>query len=268
MDNVNKLLSAAVVALAAATGTALAQQGGQTPPGSAGSPPGAMQDQSGTATSPRTGQTSPRTGQTRDDRGAMKGDRTAEAGSARLSSKTQKFVHDAMMGNMFEIESSQAVLQKSQNQDVQRFAQHLVDDHRKADDQMHQVLQRIGYTGALAQAPRGDRGAGQGQPTRGYRGDGRQQTSGVELDRAHEKKVQQIERDTGAKVDRDFVKMQVDAHKKTINLFKSYAQNGDNQDLKQFAQDTLPTLEEHLRMAQQLQSNSGRSGKSGKGARS
>ena len=274
MDNMNKLLSAAVIAIAAVTGTALAQQGGQPSGGSPGSPPGAMGDQSGAATSPRAGQPS-----MQGDRGAAtdrRADRTAGTDQGRLSAKTRRFIQQAMMGNMFEIESSQAIQQKTQNQDVKQLAQRLIDDHRKSDDQMHQVLQDIGYSGAVAQGPRGDRGSatrgsGQGQPTRAYRGEGTQQTTGQELDRSHQKQVQKLDRENGARADRDFVKMQVKAHKDTIKLFRDYARSGDNPQLKQFAQQTLPTLEEHLKMAQQVQAKVGRGGllgRFGKSARS
>jgi putative membrane protein len=39
-----------------------------------------------------------------------------------------------------------------------------------------------------------------------------------------------------------------------VDLFRNYAAAGDNAQLKQWAAATLPTLQEHLRLAQQLQS--------------
>jgi len=42
------------------------------------------------------------------------------------------------------------------------------------------------------------------------------------------------------------------AHEQTIELFRNYAEQGDNADLKAFAQSTLPKLEQHLQEAKQL----------------
>jgi putative membrane protein len=46
---------------------------------------------------------------------------------------------------------------------------------------------------------------------------------------------------------------QVVAHEQTIELYRDYLKNGQNSDLKQFAEKMLPTLEEHLQQAKQLQ---------------
>ena len=35
------------------------------------------------------------------------------------------------------------------------------------------------------------------------------------------------------------------AHEKAISLFEGYAENGDNQALRQFASETLPVLRRH-----------------------
>ena len=52
--------------------------------------------------------------------------------------------------------------------------------------------------------------------------------------------------------DRRFVQAQVAAHQQAVQLYDRYAQGGDDQKLKQFAQEMLPTLREHLQVAEQL----------------
>jgi putative membrane protein len=42
-------------------------------------------------------------------------------------------------------------------------------------------------------------------------------------------------------------------HKDAIKEFQKAAQNADDADIKAFASNTLPTLQEHLRMAQETQ---------------
>jgi putative membrane protein len=45
---------------------------------------------------------------------------------------------------------------------------------------------------------------------------------------------------------------QVDAHEDAVDLFKRYAEGGDNAELKAWAAKTLPALEHHYKMAQDL----------------
>jgi putative membrane protein len=46
--------------------------------------------------------------------------------------------------------------------------------------------------------------------------------------------------------------MQVSAHKDAVSLFERYAKGGDNAKLKDWAGKTLPHLQHHLEMAQNL----------------
>src|SRR3954451_1659906 len=57
--------------------------------------------------------------------------------------------------------------------------------------------------------------------------------------------------------------MQLDGHQKAVALFESYAQNGDNAQLKQFAQQTAPTLREHLQQITQIRNDIAGSGRTG-----
>jgi putative membrane protein len=49
--------------------------------------------------------------------------------------------------------------------------------------------------------------------------------------------------------------MQVSAHKDAVSLFERYAKGGDNPKLKDWAGNTLPALQHHLQMAQELDKN-------------
>jgi putative membrane protein len=44
----------------------------------------------------------------------------------------------------------------------------------------------------------------------------------------------------------------VEDHNKAVKLFQQEERSGHNAQLKQFAQKTLPTLEQHQKMAQEL----------------
>lgn len=62
----------------------------------------------------------------------------------------------------------------------------------------------------------------------------------------------------GAAFDRAYAKRMVEDHEKAVALFRGAARNDGSSNLKAFAQKTLPTLEEHLRMARALQDDDGK----------
>jgi putative membrane protein len=73
------------------------------------------------------------------------------------------------------------------------------------------------------------------------------------LDDSSQKKLSKL-RDTK---EEDFASeydpMQVSAHKDAISLFERYAKGGDTEKLKDWAGKTLPALQHHLEMAQNLE---------------
>jgi putative membrane protein len=134
------------------------------------------------------------------------------------------FVNRAAISNMFEIQSSQLAQQKAQNDRVRQFAQSMVQDHTAAGDKLKSATQGI---------------QGVTVPT--------------SLDQPRQQMMQTLQSTSGPGFDRDYVQMQVTAHRDAVNLFDQYAQNEDNQQLKQFAQQTLPALREHLHSVEQIQ---------------
>jgi putative membrane protein len=140
------------------------------------------------------------------------------SGSAQAAPSAETFVKKAAVANLFEIQSSQLALQKSQNKQVKNFAQMMIDDHTKAGDQLKSTLSAANIDSSTV-------------PTT--------------LDAKHEKIEDKLNSAPAGKFDKDYIKAQSQAHIETIVLFKSYADNGDNAALKSFALQTLPTLEKH-----------------------
>ena len=50
-----------------------------------------------------------------------------------------------------------------------------------------------------------------------------------------------------------YIKQQVKAHTKAEKMFDAYAERGDNPAVKQFAANTLPMIQQHLKEAEKLQ---------------
>ena len=137
------------------------------------------------------------------------------------------FVRAAAMSDLYEMEASRLAEQRSQDAEAKRFAQHMLRDHRKTSDELKAMLPRLQGVSAQ-QLPTG-------------------------LDQQHQALVQQLQRAEGAQFDRTFFQQQVQSHQAAVDLFRAYAQSGDTAELKQWASQTLPALEEHLREAQRLQ---------------
>jgi putative membrane protein len=141
---------------------------------------------------------------------------------ATASSATQ-FVELATVSNTFEIETSQVALERATQPEVRRFAQRMIADHTMATRRMAQVLRRNGM-----EAP---------PPS---------------LDARHAAMLEQLKAAPAEGFDAAYMTMQAQAHEEAVTLFSSYADSGDNPTLRRFAAQTLPTLQGHARMVQQI----------------
>ena len=137
------------------------------------------------------------------------------------------FVRTAATSDLYEMEASRLAEQRSQNAQVKQFAQQMLRDHGRTTGELKAMLPQLQGVSAQ-QMPTG-------------------------LDQQHQALMQQLQGAQGAEFDRAFARQQVQSHQTAVDLFRAYAQGGDNAQLKQWASQTLPSLEEHLREAQQLQ---------------
>jgi putative membrane protein len=62
---------------------------------------------------------------------------------------------------------------------------------------------------------------------------------------------------SGDTYDKSYIKGQIKAHHEAIALFKKEIASGQDADTKSFAQQTLPTLQQHLKMAQGIATQNG-----------
>jgi len=72
------------------------------------------------------------------------------------------------------------------------------------------------------------------------------------MEKAHQDKLDRLAKLNGKDFTKQYDDMQLAAHKDAVSLFERYAKGGDNADLKAFAGKTLPHLQQHLMMAQDL----------------
>ena len=70
------------------------------------------------------------------------------------------------------------------------------------------------------------------------------------IDSKHEKMIAPFEKLNGQAFDRRYAQTMAKGHEEAIAAYKKEASDGQNADLKAYAQQTLPTLEKHLKAAQ------------------
>jgi putative membrane protein len=62
---------------------------------------------------------------------------------------------------------------------------------------------------------------------------------------------------SGAKFDQAYMRNQIQDHVKTVELFQREAKDGKDEELRKLAEQTLPMLQDHLKMARQTGSEVG-----------
>lgn len=129
----------------------------------------------------------------------------------------------AAQAGIAEVEAGKIAVQKASDPQVKAFAQQMVDDHGKANEELTQLAD---YKGV--KLPDGPSAADQ-------------------------KKLKKLQGTEGTRFDREYVHdMGVAPHKEAVSLFKKASASARDADVKAFAARTLPTLEHHLEMAQSL----------------
>jgi len=143
------------------------------------------------------------------------------------------FAKDAAQGGMAEVKLGQLAEERGSSQEVKNFGRRMVEDHSKANDQLKQTAATDNIT----------------------------LPSGTSMEDRHT--YDQLSKLSGAEFDRAYANDMVRDHEKDISAFQKEAQDGHNRQMKDFASQTLPTLQDHLRMAKRMQEAVG--AKSGSG---
>ena len=155
------------------------------------------------------------------------GTQTGGSEKTKLSHSDKKFIEEASEGGMAEVAMGQLGQEKAQSPEVKQFAQKIVTDHQQANQQLMQIAQQ----------------------------------KGVELEKEVSKKDQRAMEHlrglSGAEFDKKYVEHMVKDHQKDIKAFEKEANKGEDSDVKSFAQQTLPTLREHLQTAESLAQTTG-----------
>jgi putative membrane protein len=153
------------------------------------------------------------------------GEKTGVNSALGITPSTPDFVRQAAMSDMFEIQSSQLAEQKASDQPTKTFAQKMVTDHTKTSSEVKAMVS-------------GGKVKGVELPT--------------DMASSQKSMLDKLKGLNGNDFTKQYHSDQVSAHKDAVSLFERYGKGGDNEDLKAWANKTLPDLQGHLKMAQDL----------------
>jgi putative membrane protein len=131
----------------------------------------------------------------------------------------QAFVTAAAQGGMAEVVDGKLAVSKTNDPSVKAFAQKMVADHTKANDQLMAIAKKDGFTLPM--------------------------TVGA----ANEQQKASLSKLDGKTFETAYLGGQEKGHEKMQLVFQKEISNGQNPDLVAFAKMTLPVLKEHLSLA-------------------
>jgi putative membrane protein len=142
---------------------------------------------------------------------------TSANGGLAIDSADIKFAVTAANGGLAEVALGKLALEKTTNIAVKNFADMMVDEHSKINDDLAQIATAKGIP--LPATP----------------------------DAVHLEKAGELRKMSEANFDKAYVAAMVDGHKKTLELMSNEAKNGKDADLKEFAAKTAKVVYRHLK---------------------
>lgn len=139
-----------------------------------------------------------------------------------ISAESQEFLREAASAGATEVELGRIAAQRAHNDRVRDYGQRMVTDHSSANEDLERVARDVGVQVSSEPNPH------------------------------HDSMIDRVANEQGESFDREYLNMMVNDHQKVVTKFEEQAQNGPDPEVKAFAQRTLPTLREHLRLARDL----------------
>ena len=131
------------------------------------------------------------------------------------------FIKEAGAGGMAEVQLGNLAVERASSEDVKNFAKRMVDDHTKVGDDLQKVAQKKNVT------------------------------LSKELDAKHKALYDRLAKLSGKEFDRAYMEAMLADHRADVAAFQRETKSSDA-DVRDFATRSLPTLEQHLASAEQI----------------
>ena len=147
----------------------------------------------------------------------------AMAANPAVSAEDKMFVQQAAIGGLAEVQEGQLAVAQGSSATVKRFGQQMIDQHTPNNQALATLAKEKGL---LVPAT---------------------------TDAAHMADAAALKNTAGTAFDTAYIAGQVAGHIQMEQVMQTEIQSGSDPDLKAFAGKTLPVVQDHLKMAQQLQ---------------
>ena len=154
--------------------------------------------------------------------------RGQKSSSSDLPLDDKTFVAKAAEDGKHEVMLGQMAKNQAANPDIKKFAERLITDHTKANEQLIAAAKA-----ANIPVPAG-------------------------ISQEQFKEIEKFKNLKGAEFDKAYLKHMTEDHEKAVKLFENASKNLKDPGLKAFAAKTLPTIKEHLEMAKKLGGGTGK----------
>lgn len=148
-------------------------------------------------------------------------DTRAQSASS-LAAPDQQFIRRAAADSLTEVELGQLAVKRASNSDVRKYAQQMVDDHRKASGHLNELASKKGLT--LSTKP----------------------TAATEAIK------RRLIRFSVDQFDNAYMAEVLKHHKQNVEEFRSESKTTHDPQLRGFVTETLPILEDHLKKAEAI----------------
>lgn len=148
--------------------------------------------------------------------------RTSNTTSNTKSSADETFAKKAAEGGMAEVKLGQLAQERGSNPAVKNFGRRMVQDHSKASDELKSAASKE------VELP-------------------------TEMNKSDQATYDRLSKLSGDAFDRAYARDMVRDHTKDVSEFQKEAKNGRDENIKNFAAQTLPTLQSHLDQARQME---------------
>ncbi len=147
----------------------------------------------------------------------------AQQSANRITAEDHNFAVRAAQGGMAEVKLGQLAQQRAESPAVKEFGSRMVTDHTRLNDKLKTIAEKDGIP-----LPAG-------------------------LTAKDQATYDRLSKLSGAAFDRAYLRDMVTDHRADIAEFKRQGDHGFNPAMKDFANQALPTLQEHLKLAEQAQ---------------
>src|SRR5688572_20526378 len=164
----------------------------------------------------------PKSNKEEDSKEVAEDQNEAKFEDSKLEDDTE-FAVAAADGGMYEVQAGQLALTKASSAKVKEFAQKMVDDHGKGNEELKALAQQKNISIPAT------------------------------LSEKMQKKYDDLASKSGADFDKAYCEAMVKDHKDDLDKFKKASEDAKDADVKAWAAGKVPVLEHHLSMAEEME---------------